>query len=93
MNINKEKQNKVQVNYWVTPEARELIYRRANRDGIHKSAALEAIIQEWSENASSGLDGLLNESDGLERMTSKVNLIRCLTDDLLDSLKQAKHSG
>ena len=89
MNSNKEKQNKVQVHYWVTPEARELIYRRANRDGIQKGAALEAIIQEWGENASSGLDGLLNQRDDLKKIVNKVSLIKCLSDDLLDELEKS----
>ena len=69
MDNNNEKTKKVQVGYWVSSEAKELIDRKANRDGVHKSAALDAIIREWSENCGNGSGGLLNEANRLERLT------------------------
>ena len=61
---------------------------KAAEHAIKKSEALDAIVAEWNENNNNGSNSLPSESNELKKMANKVNLIKCLSDDLLDRLGQ-----
>ena len=88
MNDMKERQGKVQVSFWVYPETAAFIELQAKRLSLTKTGTLETIIREWDENNDNKLDGLLNQRNDLKKMVNKVNLIKCLSDDLLDDLEK-----
>ena len=89
MNINKEKQNKVQVNFKLHPETAALLELEAKKRLLSRTGALETIIQEWRDNTNNELDGLLNQRSDLKKIVNKVSLIKCLSDDLLDELEKS----
>ena len=89
MNSNKERGNKVQVSFWVQSETAALLELQAKKLLLSRTGALETIIREWRECCNNHPDGLLNERNDLKKVVNKVNLIKCLSDDLLDELEKS----
>ena len=85
----KEEYKRIHRSYSLDPVAVKIVQVKADRDKSNLSRALEAIVIEWDENNDNELDGLLNERNELKKIVNKVNLIKCLSDDLLDDLEKS----
>ena len=89
MNNIKEEYKRIHRSYSLDPIAIKIVQAKADRDKINLSRALDSIVIEWDENNDNKLDGLLNERNELKKIVNKVNLIKCLSDDLFDDLEKS----
>ena len=87
MDSNKEKTNKMEVSFTLSPGTMEVIQFKADEDKTTLNRALEVIVQQWNCENDDEPISLLDDWGEIQKMIDKLETIKHLSENLSTQLE------